>query len=66
MHYINILKQELGSAETYVHNMLNGRSVIDRHQGHMTAMFGVFVDDNHGKLPTLYLVDYLSTFKNAS
>ena len=54
MHYINILKQELGSAKTYRHNVLDGRSVIDRHQCHMTANFGVFVNENHGKLPTLY------------
>ena len=29
-------------------------SVVDRHQSHMAAKFGVFVDEDYSKLPTLY------------
>ena len=29
-------------------------SVVDRHRCHMTAKFGVFVDKDPSKLPTLY------------
>ena len=29
-------------------------SIIDRHRCHMAATFGVFVDEDHSKLPTLY------------
>ena len=28
--------------------------MVDRHRYHMVAKFGVFVDDDHSKLPTLY------------
>ena len=36
--------------------MLDERSVIGRHRCHMaaTCKFGVFVDEDHSKLPTLY------------
>ena len=34
--------------------MLNERSVVDRHRFHMAAMFGVFVDEDQSKPPTLY------------
>ena len=30
-------------------------AVIDRHRCHMVAKFGLFVDEDHRKLPTLYL-----------
>ena len=29
-------------------------SVVDRHRYHMVAMFGVFVVEDHSKLPRLY------------
>ena len=55
MYYINTLKQELSTAKTYEHNLLGARSVVDRHRCNMAAKnFGVFVNDDHGKLPTLY------------
>ena len=51
--YINTLKQELATAKAYEHNLLDESSVIDRHRCHMAAKFGVFVDEDHSKLPTL-------------
>ena len=53
MHYINTLKQELSTAKTYEHNRLDENSVVDRHRCHMAAKFGVLVDEDHSKLPTL-------------
>ena len=29
-------------------------SIVDRHRFHMAAKFGLFVDEDHSKLPTLY------------
>ena len=55
MHYINTLKQELSTAKTYEHNRLDETSVVDRHRCHMAAKFGVFVDEDHSKLPTLLI-----------
>ena len=40
---INVLKQELGTAKTYEHYLLDERSIVDRHQCHMAAKFGVFL-----------------------
>ena len=54
MYYIKTLKQELSTAKTYGHNLLDERSVVDRHRFYMAAKFGVFVDEHHSKLPTLY------------
>ena len=54
MYYINTIKQVLGTAKTYEHNRLDETSVVDRHRCHMAAKFGVFVDEDHSKLPTLY------------
>ena len=34
--------------------MLDETSIVDRHQCHMAAKFGLFVDEDHNKLPTLY------------
>ena len=34
--------------------MLDETSIVDRHQCHMAAKFGLFVDEDHSKLPTLY------------
>ena len=41
---------ELSTAKTYEHET----SIVDRHRCHMAAKFGLFVDEDHGKLPTLY------------
>ena len=48
MYYI---KQELDSAKTYAHSLLDERFDIDRHWCHMVAKLGVseFVDENHDK-----------------
>ena len=54
MYYINTLKQELSTAKTYEHNLLEEKIVIGRHRCNMTAKFGVFVDEDHSKLHTLY------------
>ena len=54
MYYINTLKQGLGTAKTYEHNLLDEKSVVDKHRCHMAAKFGVLVDEDHSKLPTLY------------
>ena len=54
MYCINTLKQELGTAKTYEHDLLDEKYVVDRHQCHMAAKFAVFVDEDHSKLPALY------------
>ena len=54
MYYIYTLKQELSTANIYEHNSLDERYVVDRHRCHMTSNFGVFVDEDHCKLPMLY------------
>ena len=46
-------KQELNRAKTYAHNLLDEKCVVDRHGCHMAAKFGVFVDENHDKIPAL-------------
>ena len=51
MYYINTLKQGLSTAKTYEHNLLDERYVVDRYRCHMAAKFGVFVDEDHSKLP---------------
>ena len=53
-YYIYTLKQELSTAKTYEHNRLDKTSIVDRHRCHMAAKFGLFVDDDHSKLLTLY------------
>ena len=53
-YYIDTLKQELSTAKTYEHNRLDETSIVDRHRCHMAAKFGLFVDEDHSKLPTLY------------
>ena len=55
MDFINILKQELTSANfTYEHALLKDRSVVDRHLYYMVAKLSVLVDEVHGKFCTLY------------
>ena len=51
---INNLKQELSTAKPYNHNRLDETSIVDRHRCHMAAKFGVFVDEDHSKLPMIY------------
>ena len=34
--------------------MLDETSIVDRHRCHMAAKFGLFVDEDHSKLPMLY------------
>ena len=41
-------------AKTYGHNLLDKKSVVDRHRCHIAAKFGVFVYEDHSKIPTLY------------
>ena len=41
-------------AKSYEHNKLDETSIVDRHRCHMAAKFGVFVDEDHSRLPTLY------------
>ena len=53
-YYNNTLNQELSTAKTYEHNRLDETSIVDRHRYHMAAKFGLFVDDDHNKLHTLY------------
>ena len=48
------LKQDYSTAKAYEHNLLDERSVIDRHLCHMGAKFSVSVEENHGKHHTLY------------
>ena len=43
MYYINTLKQKLNTAKIYEHNLIDERSVVDRHRCHMAAKVGVFV-----------------------
>ena len=61
-YYINTIQQELSTAKTYEHNMHDKTSVVDRHRCHMAAKFGVFIDENHSRLPTLYPRGVLSLF----
>ena len=44
MYYINI-KQELSTDNTYEHNLLDERYVVDRYWCHKAAKFGIFVDE---------------------
>ena len=53
-YYINTLKQELSTAKTYESNRLDDSSIVDIHWCHMAAKFGLFVDEDHSKLPTIY------------
>ena len=54
MYYIKTLKQKFSTAKTHEHNWLDETPVVDKHRCHMKARFGVFVDEDHCKLPTLY------------
>ena len=50
MYYVNTRKQELSTAKSYEHNLLDEKSVVERHRYHMAAKFG---DEDHSKFPTL-------------
>ena len=54
MYYINTQKQYLGTAKSYGHNLLDKKSDVDRRRCHMADNFGVFVNEDHSKLPMLY------------
>ena len=45
---------ELSNSNTYEHNLLGARYVVYRHQCHMAAKFGVFVDKDHSYSTTFY------------
>ena len=47
-----ILKQEIDSAKTYAHNLLDVRYVDVMHRFHTAAKFDVFVDETYDKLPS--------------
>ena len=38
--------------QKYEHSRLDEMSIVDRHRCHMPAKARVFVDEDHGKLPT--------------
>ena len=42
-----------------MHIRLDETSIIDRHRCHVAAQFGLFVDEDHGKLPMLYWLSEL-------
>ena len=44
MYYNNTLKQYLGTAKTYDHNLPDEKPVVDRHRCHMAAKCDVFVN----------------------
>ena len=44
------MKQKLGMSIIFI----DEKDVVDRHRCHMAAKFGVFGDEYHSKLPTLY------------
>ena len=54
MYYINTLKQELGTAKTCEHSLLDEKYVVDKRRFYMAAKFCVFVDEDHSKLTKLY------------
>ena len=54
LHYINILKQELGSTKAYEQTSENERSVTKNHIFHNGTSFAVSVHENQEKLPTFY------------
>ena len=54
LHQYPNAKQELDRAKKYAHNLLDEKCVVDRHACRMAAQFGVFVDENHDKIPALY------------
>ena len=41
MYHVNVLKQELGSAKLCKQNLLDERTVVERHRCYMAAKFGV-------------------------
>ena len=47
-------RAKCSTAKTNEHNMLDETSVVDGHQCHIAAKFGVFVDEGQSKHTTLY------------
>ena len=55
LHYIDILKQELGGTKAYeLQPSIEERSVVNDHTYHSTNKFAVSVKEGEDKLPTLY------------
>ena len=54
----------MSTAQTYEHNRLDETSIVDMHRCHMAAKFGLFVDEDHSKLPTLYWLRWVNFRKN--
>ena len=48
------LSKNLALPKTYEHNRPDYTSIVDRHRCHIVAKYGLFVDEDHSKLPTLY------------
>ena len=54
-HLLEVKKLEKESIDCIKqHFEINETSIVDRHRCQMAAKFGVFVDEDHSKLPTLY------------
>ena len=67
IYSFNTLKQELDTAnKTYEYNLLDEKYMVDRHRCHMASQFGVFVDEDHSKPPTLYWIPKLHERPNKS
>ena len=43
--------KQLAALRAMIILLLDEKPVVDRHRCHMAAKFGVFVDENHDKLP---------------
>ena len=43
---------------------LDEKYFVDRHRCHMATKFGVFVDEEHSKLPSLFTYDFWSLSKS--
>ena len=49
-----LLHYRVCSVQPCEHNRLDETSILGRHRCHIAAEFGVFVDEDHSKLLTLY------------
>ena len=54
MHYINTLKQELSGTKAYEQTSAEEKSVINHHIFQNATRFGVSVDEDQERLPTVY------------
>ena len=53
MSYINYHKN-LSTAETFAHNLLDWKFLVDSHRCNKAATFGLFVNEDHSELLMLY------------